>query len=105
MARFREFDLTRVPVARRLLADLETPLSCYLKLANRPWTYLLESVTGGETWGRYSCIGLPCRERIEVRGYRISRFDRDEVIEAVETDDHWIGFGPIRCASGRHPVG
>ena len=92
MARFREFDLTRVPVARRLLADLETPLSCYLKLANRPWTYLLESVTGGETWGRYSCIGLPCRERIEVRGYRISRFDRDEVIEAVETDDplDWI---------------
>lgn len=92
MARYRGFDLTRVPVARALLADLETPLSCYLKLANRPWTYLLESVTGGETWGRYSCIGLRCRERIEVRGTRISRFDRDEVVEVVEAEDplEWI---------------
>ncbi len=48
-------------MVRELLADLETPLSCYLKLANPPYSYLLESVQGGEKWGRYSFIGLPCR--------------------------------------------
>ena len=40
-------------------ADLDTPLSVYLKLANRPYSYLLESVQGGERFGRYSFIGLP----------------------------------------------
>ena len=44
--RYRELGLTRVPVAVKRLADMETPLSCYLKLADRPWSYLLESVTG-----------------------------------------------------------
>ena len=85
-ARYRDLGLTRVPVATRRLADLETPLSCYLKLADRPWSYLLESVTGGETWGRYSCIGLPARERIEIRGARITRFERDAVAEIVESE-------------------
>ncbi|MGH8458144.1 MAG: hypothetical protein ACRESV_02235, partial [Nevskiales bacterium] len=58
----------RVPLVREVLADLDTPLSTYLKLANGPYSYLLESVVGGEQWGRYSIIGLPCRETIEVRG-------------------------------------
>jgi anthranilate synthase component I len=43
----------------QLPADLDTPLSIYLKLANEPYTYLLESVEGGERFGRYSFIGLP----------------------------------------------
>ena len=50
----------RIPLVQELLADLDTPLSLYLKLANRPYTYLLESVVGGERFGRYSFIGLPC---------------------------------------------
>lgn len=58
----------RIPVVRELLADLETPLSCYLKLARQPYSYLLESVQGGEQWGRYSFIGLPCRTVLHVRG-------------------------------------
>ena len=58
----------RIPVMREVLADLDTPLSTYLKLADAPYSYLLESVQGGEKWGRYSIIGLPCRTRIEVRG-------------------------------------
>ncbi len=96
--RYRKLDLTRVPVAVRRLADMETPLSCYLKLANRPWSYLLESVTGGETWGRYSCIGLPSRERIEVNGPRITRFERDEVVEIIESEDPltWISDYQVR---------
>jgi anthranilate synthase component 1 len=96
--RYRELDLTRVPVAVKRLADMETPLSCYLKLADRPWSYLLESVTGGETWGRYSCIGLPSRERIEVSGPRITRFERDEVVEIIESNDPltWISDYQLR---------
>jgi anthranilate synthase component 1 len=52
----------RIPVARQVLADLDTPLTTFQKLAAQPYTYLLESVQGGEKWGRYSIIGLPCRE-------------------------------------------
>jgi anthranilate synthase component 1 len=54
----------RVPLTRRVLADLDTPLSLYLKLANAPNSFLLESVVGGERSGRYSFIGLPCRQHI-----------------------------------------
>jgi anthranilate synthase component 1 len=48
----------RVPVRRTILADLDTPLSAYLKLADAPYSYLFESVQGGEKWGRYSMLGL-----------------------------------------------
>ena len=51
----------RVPLVLETFADLDTPLSLYLKLANTPNTYLLESVVGGERFGRYSFIGLPAR--------------------------------------------
>jgi anthranilate synthase component 1 len=54
----------RIPVTREILADLDTPLSTYLKLADAPYSFLLESVQGGETWGRYSIIGLPSRVRV-----------------------------------------
>src|ERR1700741_3954606 len=58
----------RVPLVLETFADLDTPLSIYLKLANRPYTYLLESVVGGERFGRYSFIGLTARTRLEVHG-------------------------------------
>ncbi len=58
----------RIPLAVETFADLDTPLSLYLKLANRPFSYLLESVQGGERFGRYSFIGLPAETRISVRG-------------------------------------
>ena len=59
----------RQPVVREILADLDTPLSAYLKLADAPWTFLLESVQGGERWGRYSILRLPCQGTLEVRGH------------------------------------
>jgi anthranilate synthase component 1 len=62
----------RIPLQLETLADLDTPLSIYLKLANRPGSYLLESVIGGERFGRYSIVGLPARERIEVSGNKVS---------------------------------
>ena len=49
----------RIPLVAETFADLDTPLSLYLKLANKPYSYLLESVQGGERFGRYSFIGLP----------------------------------------------
>ena len=52
----------RIPLVAEAFADLETPLSLYLKLAGgKPFSFLLESVVGGERFGRYSFIGLPAR--------------------------------------------
>jgi anthranilate synthase component 1 len=62
---------TRVPVVREALADLDTPLSAYLKLAAGPNSYLFESVEGGEKWGRYSIIGLPARTVIRIHGHEV----------------------------------
>src|SRR5690606_14514236 len=58
----------RIPLAFETLADFDTPLSIYLRLADTPNSYLLESVQGGEKWGRYSIIGLPARTVLRVRG-------------------------------------
>lgn len=57
----------RIPLIAESMADLDTPLSLYLKLANQPNTFLLESVVGGERFGRYSFIGLPCATQLRVR--------------------------------------
>ena len=78
---------SRIPLARDLLADLETPLSTYLKLAAGPYSYLLESVQGGEKWGRYSMIGLPCRSRIEITGHRVRVYRDRDVVEDFAADD------------------
>src|SRR5690554_6282205 len=56
----------RIAITREILADLETPVSSYLKLARGPYSYLFESVQGGEKWGRYSMIGLPCRTLLKI---------------------------------------
>ncbi len=77
----------RIPVAREVLADLDTPLSVYLKLADAPFSYLFESVQGGEKWGRYSIIGLPCRQRLEVRNHSVSLFDGEKLLDQFEHAD------------------
>ncbi len=77
----------RIPVTRRVLADLETPLSAYLKLANGPYSFFFESVQGGEQWGRYSIIGLPCRTVLRVRGKRLSIETDGEIVEQRACDD------------------
>ncbi|MCP4410232.1 MAG: anthranilate synthase component I [Gammaproteobacteria bacterium] len=82
----------RIPLVREVFADLDTPVSAYLKLANRPCSYLLESVQGGEKWGRYSIIGLPCKTIIQVRGHKIQVFEQGRIISHQEVDDPltWI---------------
>lgn len=77
----------RIPVTREILADLDTPLTTYLKLANGRYSYLLESVVGGEKWGRYSMIGLPCRSVLRVHGHTITLETDGEIIERHESDD------------------
>lgn len=61
----------RIPLACETLVDFDTPLSIYLKLADAPNSYLLESVQGGEKWGRYSIIGLPARTVLRVHGHDV----------------------------------
>jgi len=85
-------DYDRVPLVRTLLSDFDTPLSVWHKLVDGPWAYLLESVQGGEKWGRYSIIGLPSRERIEVRGHQVRQWvDGQKVFdETVDDPLAWI---------------
>ena len=71
----------RIPLMAQAFADLETPLSLYLKLAHMPgativddldtgkYSFLLESVVGGERFGRYSFIGLPARTLVRASGF------------------------------------
>lgn len=84
---YAERGYNRIPLVREVLADLETPLSTYLKLADRPYSYLLESVQGGEKWGRYSIIGLPCRRRIEVRNNQLQIIDNGDTIHEQLCDN------------------
>ena len=77
----------RIPLVREVLADLDTPHSTYLKLADQPYTYLFESVEGGEKWGRYSIIGLPARKVLKVFGYRVDIEIDGEVVESFEVED------------------
>ena len=84
---YAEQGYNRVPLVREVLADFETPLSVYCKLAHRPYSYLFESVQGGEKWGRYSIIGLPCSERIEIREHRLQHIRRGEIVRDEEVTD------------------
>lgn len=76
----------RIPITLELFADLDTPLSVYLKLANAPYSYLLESVVGGERFSRYSFIGLPASTRLRVMGRQVQVEHGDRVIETYDGD-------------------
>jgi anthranilate synthase component 1 len=72
----------RIPLMSEAFADLETPLSLYLKLAGgQPHSFLLESVVGGERFGRYSFIGLPARTRLQATGWRTEVVTDGTVVE------------------------
>ena len=77
----------RIPVWRGVAADLDTPLSVYLKLVDGPNAFLLESVQGGENWGRYSIIGLPCRRSWRASGRRFEQLDLGRVVACREDVD------------------
>ena len=102
---------SRIPVLAEARADLDTPLAVYAKLAGGPYSYLLESVVGGERFGRYSFIGLGCAERIEAtatanntaHGCTVRRILRDArgadvCLESVDADP----FEYVRAWLKRH---
>ena len=89
---------TRVPVVREVLSDLDTPLSVYLKLADAPHTYLLESVEGGERFGRYSIIGLPAKRVITFRGLRMEIRDHGVLVESRDVADPFAEVEALRAA-------
>lgn len=79
--------IERLPLTRRVLADLDTPLSVYLKLAQGPHSFLLESVEGGEKWGRYSIIGLPAKRTVVVEDHLVTVRESGTIVEQLEVDD------------------
>ena len=83
---------TCIPLVHEVLADLDTPLSAYLKLAYQPYTYLFESVQGGERWGRYSIIGLSCSESIKIFKNKIVHERDNKISDEIEVKDPlaWI---------------
>ena len=76
-----------IPLVKSFDVGHETPLSIYQKLANLPFSYLLESVEGGERFGRYSIIGLPSKKRIVIRDEVIEVIHQDSVIQKEATQN------------------
>lgn len=77
---FADQGFNRVPLTRKVLADSETPVSAYAKF-QAPYTFLFESLQGGEKWGRYSIIGLSCDTRIRVSDEDVQVEHNDKIIE------------------------
>ena len=77
----------RIPLMCEILADLDTPLSTYTKICNLKYSYLFESVEGGDKWGRYSIIGLPAKKIISVSGKKITIEENNKCIDEYNTND------------------
>ncbi|MFI3137226.1 MAG: anthranilate synthase component I [Methylococcaceae bacterium] len=89
---YAQQNYNRIPISREILADLDTPLSAYLKLADGAYSYLFESVRGGEQWGRYSIIGLPCKTVVKITGNDITLEENGSVQEKLTHENPlvWI---------------
>ena len=81
-----------IPVFKAVALDTDTALGLYLKLANNPYSYLFESVQGGEKWGRYSMIGLHAQTVIKVFDYEVRIEKDDQLLESIQVEDPlaWI---------------
>jgi len=81
-----------IPLSREVVVDTITPLALYLKLANNPYSYFLESVQGGEKWGRYSFIGLRAETIIKVNNYEVRVEKCGKLTKKLEVEDPlaWI---------------
>ena len=83
----------RIPLVKEVLADLETPLSLYVKLTQafgKTNTYLLESVLGGERFGRFSFIGLPAKTILKTIGTPsapVNEVTTDGKVVEINTDN------------------
>ena len=81
-----------IPLSREVIVDTDTPLALYLKLANNPYSYFLESVQGGEKWGRYSFIGMAAETVIKVKDYEVRIEKNGKLVHKYEVEDPlaWI---------------
>ncbi len=77
----------RIPLMCEILADLDTPLSTYTKICHSSYSYLFESVEGGDKWGRYSIIGLPAKKIFSVAGKKITIMEDNKCINEYDTVD------------------
>jgi anthranilate synthase component 1 len=83
-----------IPITRRLLADIETPLSAYRKIRGQGESFLFESVEGGEHLGRYSFVGCNPRAVIKQTGNRVEVIENGKVIESFDVA-RGTGFQPV----------
>jgi len=86
-ANYAKLKYNLVPITREVVADFETPLTVYLKLANSKNSYLFESVQGGEKWGRYSLIGLRSDITLQVSDYNVKISRNGNCIDRYQTKD------------------
>lgn len=91
-----EGNYNRIPLMREVLADMDTPLSAYKKLADEPYSYLFESVHGGEKWGRYSIIGLGSSTILRVSGHQLSIEEDGKIIKEEVVED------PLQAVEAYH---
>ena len=85
--KYKKQGFNRIPLVLESFADLDTPLSVYAKLANKPYSYLLESVEGGDKFGRYSIIGLPSKLRIQINDNKILVLEDEKVIKEINNEN------------------
>lgn len=91
-----------IPVYQEWVADLDTPVSAWYKVcAGQPYSFLLESVEGGETIGRYSFVGCDPLWVLEARGNQTSQTYRDGSVQVFEGDPFKI---LATCLEPFHPV-
>src|ERR1700745_2293958 len=83
-----------IPVAREIAADLETPVSAFLKVARGEYSFLFESVRGGEKWGRYTFLGTAPSMVVRAHGDRMHLIRPGRAIEARQVDNP---FEALRC--------
>src|SRR3954468_16648068 len=89
-----------IPVTRRLLADLETPLSAYRKIRGQGESFLFESVEGGEHIGRYSFVGCKPRGVVRQSGARVEYLEEGKVKKQFD-----VSRQPADGATGTVPDG
>jgi anthranilate synthase component 1 len=105
-ANFAAQGYNHIPVTREVLADLDTPLSTYIKVARGHYSYLLESAAqGAEKWARYSMVGLPCSRVLKVFGHEVvlledglevQRFECADPLDYVEQFQQQFRYPPIK---------
>lgn len=93
-----------IPVTRQLLADMETPVSAYLKIRGQGESFLFESVEGGEHLGRYSFVGCNPRAIIRQNGNRVDEIQNGKIVQSYTVDPNATAAASNQVRDGLHVV-